>query len=111
MFRKFTTVECLVVLAIVGLLIAMIVPIVMGVVNYTDTGTISEKRYKAAWTEMRITNYGKHTSTMPVHHPQRWKITIVNGEKYATFNVSEKMYNEMEIGDDFDATELGVSRE
>lgn len=108
---KLTGVEVLVIIAIIGILTAMIVPVVVNAHNYTDVGVITNKRYKAAWTEMRSVNYGKHLQTVPIHHPERWKITIMNGEKYATFNVSESVYNKLNVGDEFNATEMGVSRQ
>ena len=108
---RLTKIEWVVAITIVALLAAMLGQVALDAINYTDTGTITSKKYKSAWTEMRSVNTGNHFQSIPIHHPQRWTIRIMKGEKYATFNVSESMFNQLKVGDEFDATAMGVSRE
>jgi len=104
-------VEWLVVTAIVILISAMLGQTALRIINYTDSGTITKKKYHPAWVQMTTTYANDVPITIPVSHPQKWTITIANGDKYATFDVPEKLFNEMAVGDEFDATELGVSRQ
>lgn len=103
--------EWFVVSTIIALVIVAIVSISVNAYYYTDNGIITSKQYKASWTEMRSVNNGSHYTTVPIHHPERWTIKIINGKNYAYFNISETMYDNLKVGDEFDATEMGVSRQ
>ena len=66
-------------------------------------GTVTDKHYDEAhriYSPM-IMNVNKHTQIIPrwIHYPDRWYVSVQNGEEKDIWEVTEEYYDSVEVGD------------
>ena len=120
--RKPTFIECLVIIAIIGIVIAMGISAYVaadrnGVNVDIYKGTVVNKQFHPATTTYRTESYGfdddRRTRSVPVHNPARWTVTLeVNGDYVnvrGTVDVSESQFEKLLVGNEVD-TLVGIGR-
>ena len=99
-YKGISFVDLLVGVSIVIILAAIIVPIAIGCSKNDQklaSGTVQDK-----WCESGSTYYYKAGNVLvPKKTQDKWYFTISNGNDTDTFSVSEEVYNDYEIGDEY----------
>lgn len=102
-YKGITFVDLIVALSIIIIIAGVIVPIAIGCSRKDQklaSGTVIDK-----WHESGSTYYYKSGNVLrPMETPDKWYFTISAGNDTDTFSVSEKVYNDYEIGDKYPKT-------
>lgn len=99
-YKGITFIEIIVGLSIIIIIAAIIVLIAIGCSRNDQklaSGTVKDK-----WHESGSTYYYKAGDILvPMKAQDKWYFTISNGDDTDTFSVSEEVYNDYEIGDEY----------
>jgi len=104
--KKFSLIDVVVFLAIIGILALLVVSIISNVINASnkiDEGVIVDKNYHASYVSYTYSDSKDTTIRIPYTVPESYSFTIrgeKNGESVEyTFSVMEDEYPQYNIGD------------
>lgn len=93
------------IIELLAVLMTSFIVLVIGIALYQEisfgehAGTIVDKQYHAAYVSYTNSNVNGNYISIPITHPQRWTIKIQKNSKTLWIDVSEKEYNELNVGD------------
>lgn len=109
--QGFTVIEAIVVIAIVGIMAAILLPVIFW--RGPESGTVLSKWYEEprTWVQMVPISTGKTTIMVPITHydDEDWCIEIENDGKRRVLYVSESVYETVQLGAHFGSDAPGVS--
>lgn len=97
--KGFEIIELLVVLMISSIVLMIGITFYQEINFGEHTGNIVDKQYYAAYVSYTDSNVNGNYISIPTTHPQRWTIKIQKNSKTLWIDVSEKEYNELNVGD------------
>ena len=93
------------IIEILAVLMIFSIVLIIGIAFYQEinfgehTGIIVDKQYHASYVSYTDSNVNGSHISIPATHPQRWTIKIQKNNKTLWIDVSEKEYNELNVGD------------
>lgn len=93
------------IIELLAFLMIMFIILIIGITLYQEinfgehTGTIVDKQYHASYVSYTSSYVNGSHINIPTTHPQRWSIKLQKNEKTLWIDISEKEYNELNVGD------------